>query len=72
MFGIFASLFLFAAGIIVIFRGGTQLGLYLLLISSLFYIGRAIIFHSETFLKLIKSITDATNTIINLKKEENE
>lgn len=38
-FGMFASLFIFIAGIVMIFKNDRQTGLYLILLSSLFYLG---------------------------------
>lgn len=65
-FGFIAYVLLFIGGIILIFRGNIQGGLYLLLVSSLFYIGKAIMYHGDQYVRLTKAIAEA------LKKAKND
>lgn len=75
-FGVFATLFLFVAGIFQICTKNIQTGLYLLFVSSLFYIGKAICLHGTqferytTFLLKILSKLDMDKIKANLKKKE--
>lgn len=72
IFGFIAYVLLFVGGIILIFRGNIQGGLYLLLVSSLFYIGKAIMYHGDQYVRLSKAISIALNKINldNLKGEK--
>ena len=65
-FGFIAYVFLFVGGVILIFKGNIQGGLYLLLVSSLFYIGKAIMYHGDQYVRLTKAIAEA------LKKAKND
>lgn len=76
IFGFIAYVLLFVGGIILIFRGNIQGGLYLLLVSSLFYIGKAIMYHGDQYVRLTEAISktlkskEFKNSINNLKGEK--
>lgn len=75
-FGFIAYVLLFIGGIILIFKGNIQGGLYLLLVSSLFYIGKAIMYHGDQYVRLAGAISktlnskEFKNTLDNLKGEK--
>lgn len=75
-FGFIAYVLLFVGGIILIFIGNIQGGLYLLLVSSLFYIGKAIMYHGDQYVRLagaIHKVLDSEgfkNALNNLKGEK--
>jgi len=75
-FGFIAYVLLFVGGIILILRGNIQGGLYLLLVSSLFYIGKAIMYHGDQYVRFAGAVSKALdsegfqNTLNKLKGEK--